>query len=60
MEIGSVIVVRRPGLILSGKVEEISEDSVRVRLSSPRGPPCQFSEWYPKTEFEKPGGALLG
>lgn len=46
MQIGSTIVWRTPGLILTGVVEEVSGDYVRARLSSPWGVPCPFSEWF--------------
>lgn len=47
MKVGSTVIYRSPGLILTGTVEEIGGDCARVRLSSPWGVPCAFSEWLP-------------
>lgn len=51
LEVGSDIVVRSPGLILSGKVIEVGAGNlVRARMESPWGVPFPDTEWFLVTD----------
>lgn len=52
MKVGSTVIYRQPGIILTGKVEEVSGDCVRMRLESPWGEPCAFAEWFLAADVE--------
>lgn len=52
LKVGSNIVVRMPGLILAGKVEEVGiNNMVKARLTTPWGVSCAFTEWFYVTDI---------